>query len=135
MKEKTLHFLSKSLTFCKSYIELSIWLLVFAVGIRFFEAILLSRINNDFGSSLVWNLNGLCYDISLYLRISIWGLMLFVAACFLYEKPSRIVLRIFQSLMLLLSLIGIVFFATSGYLLDKVVFSYSKKMMKRYGKR
>ena len=121
------YFLSKATTFCKSYVELCIWLLVFAVGIRFLEAILLSRINHDFASSIVWNLTGLCYDISLYLRISVWILIIFVAACFVSEKKTRIALRILQSLMLFLSLVCIVFFATSGFLLDKVVFSYSLK--------
>jgi len=65
--------LSKPLSFCKLYIELCIWLFVFAVGIRFFEAGLLSyQANYAFGSSILWNLEGLCYDISLYLRISVW---------------------------------------------------------------
>ena len=123
-------FLSKTITFCKSYIELCIWLLVFAVGIRFFEAIFLScQANHHFGSSIVWNLIGLCYDISLYLRISVCILVLFVTTCLLNEKTARIILRILQSLILLLSLIGIVFFATSGYLLDKAVFSYTFKEM------
>ena len=53
--------------------------------------------------------------------------MLFVVACSVSEKKTRIILRIFQSLMLLLSLIGIVFFATSGYLLDRAVFAYTFK--------
>ena len=125
MKENLRHFLSKAITFCKSYIELCIWLLAFAVGIRFFEAILLSQINHDPASSIIWNLTGLCYDISLYLRISVWILIPFVALCFFSEKTARITLRILQSLILLLSLICIVFFATSGFLLDRVVFTYS----------
>jgi len=86
MKEKNRVFLSKTITFCKSYIELSIWLLVFAVGIRFFETILLSRINHVFVSNVDWNLTGLCYDIALYLRISVWILIVFVAACFLSDS-------------------------------------------------
>ena len=125
MREKPVSFLSKAVIFCKSYIGLSLWLLVFAVGIRFFEALLLSRVNHVFVSNVGWNLTGLCYDIALYLRISVWILIVFVATCFLSEKKSRVVLRIFQALMLLLSLISIVFFATSGFLLDKVVFTYS----------
>jgi len=125
MKEKIESFLSKTIIFGKSYIELSVWLLIFAVGIRFFEAILLNRTGNDFGSSIVWNLTGLCYDIALFLRVSVCILILFVAACFLSEKKARLILRILLSLMLLISLIAIVFFTTSGYLLDKVIFTYS----------
>ena len=128
MSEKISFLLSKPLSFCKYYIEICIWLFVFAVVIRFFEALLLSyQANYNFGSSILWNLEGLCYDISLYLRISVWILPIFVAICFLCEKKSKIILRILQSLMLLLSLIGIVFFVTSGYLLDNAVFSYSLK--------
>jgi len=112
-------------TFSKSYIELSIWLFIFAVGIRFFEAILLSRGGNGFGASIGWNLTGLCYDIALFLRISVFILIIFVAACFLSETKTKIVFRILFSLMLLLSLIFIVFFTTSGFLLDKVIFTYS----------
>jgi uncharacterized sulfatase len=125
MKEKNISFLSKIITFCKSYIELCIWLLVFAVGIRFFEAILFSRAGNGFGSSIVWNLTGLCYEIALFLRISVWIIIVFVAVCFLSEKKTRIIIRVLQSLMLLISLMLIVFFVTSGFLLDKVIFSYS----------
>ena len=127
MKGNIRHFLSKAITFCKSYIELCVWLLAFAVGIRFFEAILLSQKNHDFTSCIIWNLTGLYYDISLYLRISVWILIPFVAICFFSEKTARIILRILQSVMLLLSLICIVFFTTSGFLLDKVVFAYSIK--------
>jgi len=115
------------LKFIKSYIELCLWLLIFAVGIRFFEAILLSRESYDFTSNLLWNLTGLCYDISLYLRISVCFLVLFVSCCFFSEKTTRIVARILLSLLLFFSLIGILFFATSGFLLDRVVFTYSLK--------
>ncbi|MDR2972868.1 MAG: LTA synthase family protein, partial [Bacteroidales bacterium] len=117
----------KIITFCKSYIELCIWLLIFAVGMRFFEAVLLSMNHHDFGSSIVWNLTGLCYDITLFLRISVWILIVFIAFCFLSEKTTRIIIRILLSLILLISLMLIVFFATSGYLLDKVIFAYSLK--------
>ena len=123
--EKVKSLISKVISFCNSYIELCLWLLVFAIGIRFFEAILLNSAGNDFGASIAWNLTGLCYDISLFLRASVWFLIAFVAACFLHEKISRLILRIIQSVMLLLSLIFIVFFSTSGFLLDKVIFSYS----------
>ena len=122
MNNKTIQILKP---FCKSYIELSIWLLAFAAGMRLFEAVLLSQTAYNFASSIIWNLTGLCYDISLYLRISVWILIPFVAICFLSEKIARIILRILQSLMLLLSLICVVFFATSGFLLDRVVFTYS----------
>ena len=115
------------LKYIKSYVELCLWLLIFAVGIRFFEAILLSRESYDFASNILWNVTGLCYDLFLYLRISVWILVLFVAGCFYSEKTTRMVTRIFLSLMLLFSLIGILFFATSGFLLDKVVFTYSLK--------
>jgi len=126
MKEKVIPFLSKIITFCKSYIELCIWLLIFSVAIRFFEAVILSQVNHySFGSNILWNFTGWCYDISLYLRLSTCGLVLFIAISFLNEKIVRVIVRILQSLMLLLSLISIVFFTTSGFLLDKVVFSYS----------
>ena len=127
MKEKYISILSKIITFCKSYVELCIWLLVFAVGIRFFEALLLYRINHDFTSSMIWNLTGLCYDISLYLRLSVWILLIYVPICFFNEKITRVVFRILQSLMLFLSIICIIFFTTSGFLLDKVLFTYSLK--------
>jgi len=127
MKNKVTHLLSKATTFCKSYIELCLWLLIFSIGIRFFETVLLYRVNHNFASSIVWNLIGLCYDISLYLRLSVCILPIFIATCFLSEKITRIIFRVLQSLMLLLSLICILFFATSGFLLDKVVFAYSLK--------
>lgn len=127
MKKIGAHILSKIVTFCKSYIELCIGLAVFAIGIRFFETILLSRVNHDFFSSLLFNSLGLCYDISLYLRISAWIIPLFIIICFFNEKTATIILRIFHSLMLLFSLICVLFFVTSGFLLDKVIFSYSVK--------
>ena len=127
MKKKIISILSRIITFCKSYIELCIWLLVFAVGTRFFEAMLLYRINHDFTSSMIWNLTGLCYDMSLYLRLSVWILLIYVPICFLNEKITRVVFRILQSLMLFLSIICIVFFTTSGFLLDKVLFTYTLK--------
>ena len=127
MKEKIIPLLTKTITCCKSYIELCIWLLVFAIGIRFFEALLLYSSNHDFGLSIMCNLTGLCYDISLFLRSGIWVLIIFVAACFLIEKKTKFILRIFISLMLLLSLILVVFYTTSGFLLDKVIFTYSFK--------
>ena len=86
MKEKIASFSSKTISFCKSYIELSICLAVFAVGIRFFEAMLFSRAGNDFGSSILWNIEGLCYDIALYLRISVWIIIPFIVFWFLNEK-------------------------------------------------
>ncbi|MCL2290227.1 MAG: LTA synthase family protein [Bacteroidetes bacterium] len=130
MKKKIALFLSRAVIFCKSYIELCIWLLIFAVALRLFEAILLNQVNHhSFVSNLQWNLTGLGYDIFLFLRTGFWILVLFVAACFLNEKISRLTLRILLSLMLFLSLICIVFFATSGFLLDKVVFTYSLKEM------
>jgi len=125
MKRKIFNFLSKFLIFCKSYVELCLWLLVFAVGIRFFEAVMLSRVNYHFGLSLVWNLAGLCYDISLFFRVSVWFLIAFTAFCFLHEKTARITLRVILSVMLWASLILILFFVTSGFLLDKVLFTYS----------
>jgi len=121
--------LQKTTKYCKSYIELSIWLLVFAVAIRFFEAILLYKNTHDFTSSIIWNLTGLCYDISLYLRLGIVLLILFIAGCFFSEKIARIILRILLSVMLLVSLSLILFFTTSGFLLDNVVFTYSLKEM------
>jgi len=111
-------------TFYKSYIELAIWLLLFAVGIRFFETLLL---NQKFILSTVWNLTGLVYDMALFLRIGIVALLMFFVGCFFSEKNTRFFFRILFSLMLLLSLILIVFFTTSGFLLDKVVFTYSLK--------
>jgi len=118
----------KIIFFCKSYIELCVWLLAFAVGIRFFEAILLNyQVKHDFGSSVLWNLSGLGYDISLFLRISCVILIIFIIACFINEKLTGIIFRILFSLMLLLSLIGVAFFANSGFLLDKVVFTYTLK--------
>ena len=109
---------------CKSYIELSIWLLVFAVGVRFFEAVLL---NQKFTLSIVCNLSGLVYDIALFLRTGIWGLLLYIVVCCFSEKSVRFFFRILFSIMLLLSLILIVFFTTSGFLLDNVLFTYSLK--------
>lgn len=116
-------------SFYKSYIELCVWLLVFAIGVRFFETILLNRVNHDFFLSLLWNTTGLCYDISLYLRISLCILLVFIIVSFINEKITRITIRILQSLMLLFSLICILFFTTSDFLLDKAVFSYSLKEM------
>ena len=116
---------SKIITFIKSYIELCIWLLVFAVGIRFFETVLFSKNNFNFPLSALLNTEGLVYDISLYLRIGIFLLIIFVITCFLNEKITRMVTRILLSFMLFLSLIGVLFFTTSGYLLDNAVFSYS----------
>jgi len=127
MKAKITSFLSNARMFCKSYVEFCIWSLAFAIGIRFFETILLSNAGNDFTSSIVWNLIGLCYDISLFLRVSVCVLIVFMAGCFINEKTTRIILRIFQGFMLLLSLIAIIFFATSGYLLDNAIFSYTFK--------
>jgi len=125
MKEKMNLFVSKATTYCKSYIELSIWLIPFSIVMRIFEAVLFSKINHDFGLSLLWNTTGLCYDIFLFLRIGIWILIPFVAACFLNEKIARIFVRIILSFMLFVSLILIVFFTNSGFLLDKVLFTYS----------
>ena len=125
MNKRKSQFLSKTITFLKSYVELCIWLLAFAVGIRFFETTLLSKINLSFGSKILYNLTGLGYDVSLFLRVSIWIILIFVATSFLNEKITRIVFRLLLSLMLLFSLICIVFFATSGYFLDKVLFNYS----------
>ena len=127
MIEKIPPILSKTLTSCKSYIELCIWLLAFAIGIRFFETILLSQINHEFFLSLKLNLIGLCFDIALFLRVSVWIIVPFIAICFINEKVARTFLRIFLSLMLFLSLICVLFFITSGFLLDKVVFTYSIK--------
>ena len=117
--------LSKITTFCKSYIELCVWLLIFAFGIRFFEALLLTLKNNNFISSIFWNCKGLCYDISLFLRVSVCIIPIYITFCFLNERISRIILRVFFSVMLLMSLILVLFFDISGFLLDKVVFSYS----------
>jgi len=125
--KKIIPCLSKIATFYKSFIELCTWLLFFAIGIRFFETILLSKINHDFFSSMMWNLTGLCFDIFLFLRISIWIILPFLAICLLHEKMAKVAFRIFLSLMLLLSLICVLFFITSGFLLDKVVFTYSLK--------
>jgi uncharacterized sulfatase len=127
LKNQTTPFLSKIVAFCKSYIELCIWLLVFAIGIRVFEAILLWQGGYAFWSTILWNLIGLCYDISLFLRISICILILFVVISGVNEKTTRIILRVLLSLMLFFSLICILFFITSGYLLDKVVYNYSIK--------
>jgi len=127
MKLKIRQFLSKSITFSKSYIELAIWLLFFAIAIRFFEASLLNNANTGFLSSILLNLTGLCYDISLFFRAGIEVWVVFVTACFLSEKISRVLLRVLQSLMLFFSLICVQFFATSGYLLDSAMFSYTFK--------
>jgi phosphoglycerol transferase MdoB-like AlkP superfamily enzyme len=120
--------LSKLFSYCKSFIELSIWLLFFAAGIRFFEAILLNyQVKHDLSLSVLWNFSGLCYDIFLFLRNSIWILVLFIVFCFINEKWTKIVFRFLFGLMLLLSLIGVAFFTNSGFLLDKVVFTYTVK--------
>jgi uncharacterized sulfatase len=73
----------------------------------------------------MWNLTGLCLDIALFLRVSVLIIALFIAGCFINEKIARLILRVFLSLILFLSLICVLFFITSGFLLDKVVFSYS----------
>ena len=127
MKEKISPFLSKIAAFYKSYIELCIWLLAFAIGIRLVETIQLRISNYDFVSNLVLNLTGLYYDIVLFLRVSVWITILFIAISFVNEKTVRTIIRILFSLMLLFSLICMVFFTTSGFLLDKVVFTYSFK--------
>jgi len=127
MKTKIRHFLTKTAIFVKSYIELCIWLLVFAVGIRFFEFLLLTKIGYEFRLCFLWNATGLLNDMILFLRWGVWILIVFVAASFLNEKTTRLFFRILFSVMLLLSLIGIVFFSNAGFLLDKVVFTYSLK--------
>jgi phosphoglycerol transferase MdoB-like AlkP superfamily enzyme len=100
-------------------------MLIFAAAIRLFEALLFSQVNSNFCLSILWNLTGLCYDISLYLRTGIWLLIAFVGICFFSEKIARILIRIMLSMTLLLSMICVVFFTTSGFLVDKVVFSFS----------
>ena len=127
MIKKFTSTLSKTAIFCKSYIESCIWLLVFALGIRFFESILLTQINHNFFSSIMWNLTGLCFDIGLFLRVSVWMILPFIAFCFVNERITKVALRILLSLMLLLSMVCVLFFINSGFLLDKVVFSYSLK--------
>ena len=128
MKSKIQFIFSKSLIFCKSYVELCVWLLIFAIGIRLFEAIFFShQLNYGTGSSIIWNLKGLGYDTSLFLRISVWILIIFVSFSFFNEKITRIILRILLSIMLLLSMICVVFFVTSGYLLDNAIFFYTFK--------
>ena len=110
--------------------ELSIWLLAFAIGIRCFEVLLLT--NNgvgNFSATILWNLTGLCHDISLILRLTICSIIVFIVFSFLSENITRIVFRIFISVMILFSLICILFFSTSGFLLDKVVFTYSIEEM------
>jgi len=116
-----------AISFCKSYIELCIWLLIFAIGIRFFEAILMLKMNDSFGATILWNLEGLGYDISLFLRKGVFLLFLFVTACYFSEKISKLILRILFCLMIFLSLILVLFFTTSGYLLDNALFSYTFK--------
>ena len=125
MKEKLTPFVQKITKYGKSYIELCLFLPVFAIVIRFFEAVLLYRNTHDFASSILWNIEGLGYDISLFLRAGIWILIIFIAVCFFNEKIARVLLRILLSLMLLVSLMLVLFFTTSGFLLDKVVFTYS----------
>ena len=125
MKEKLAPFVLKITKYVKSYIELCLFLLVFAIVIRFFETILLYRNIHDFVSSILLNLTGLSYDISLFLCAGIWILIIFIVACFFNEKIARVLLRILLSLMLLVSLMLVLFFTTSGFLLDKVVFTYS----------
>ena len=127
MKKNINQTFSKITSFCKSYIELSVWMLVFAVGIRFFETILLTQKNNDFPSNMGWNMIGLCYDITLFLRMSSGLIILFVAVSFLNEKIARKILQIILCISLFLSLTGVVFFVNSGFLLDKIVFTYSVK--------
>ena len=129
MKENLTHLVLKIVKYCKSYIELCLLLLVFTIGIRFFEAILLYRNTHDFASSILWNLTGLCYDISLFLRLGIIFLILFIVVCFFSEKKARLFFRVLISLMLLISLILILFFSTSGFLLDNVIFTYSLRQM------
>lgn len=115
----------KTIEYSKSYVAYCIWLLIFAIVMRFFETLLLCRSHGDFSAVVLRNLTGFGYDVALYLRLGILGGLVFIAACFLSEKYAKIILRILQSLMLLLSLTGIVFFATSGFLLDRIVFAYS----------
>ena len=118
---------TKTYLHIKSYIELCIWLLVFAIGIRFFEAILLYNISHKFISNILWNLTGLCYDISLFLRLSACILPIFVIVSFISEKVTRTTLRVLLSLILFFSIVCIIFFSTSGFLLDNAVFAYSIK--------
>jgi len=128
IKGKAISSLLKIVSYCKSYIELSVWLFAFAAGIRFFEAILLNyHLKHDFESCVLWNLSGLGYDVTLFLRSSCLILILYIIACFVHEKWTRFIFRILFCLMLLLSLIGVAFFANSGFLLDKVVFTYTLK--------
>ena len=113
--------------YLKSYIGLSLWLLVFAVGIRFFEMAILTKTGYEFRSCFLWNATGLLNDILMFLRLGVWVLILYVSICFLNEKFAQLFFRILFSLLLLLSLICLVFFSNSGFLLDKVVFTYSLK--------
>lgn len=108
-----------------SFLAFALWMLVFGLFVRLFEAVVLTHYQGDFLSHIVLNVKGLCYDIFFFLRISLPLLAVYLLLHFFSPKAAKWVFAIGGALALLISQAMIMYFVSALIPLDRVFFDYS----------
>lgn len=102
-----------------------LWFFVFGVGVRLFEAAILSHYQGEGLSHLVMCLKGVAYDVMLLLRLSPAFLAVYLLIGVFSSKAARWTFAIAGGLMLLTSMAMIMYFESALVPLDRVFFDYS----------
>ena len=128
MTKRNFNFLTNLKNTLNQYLTFSFWLLVAAILIRLFEAIILTYTTGvPFGSNLLYNCKGLFFDMVYFARCSLILYPIFFLLSLISSKLALWTFRILFTVILLISLSAIIYYSIAGILLDSVIFSYSVK--------
>lgn len=109
----------------KDYVSLCVWIVIWAVLIRFFESLILYDNSGEFGYEIYHNFIGLFTDISFFSLATVIIFPFFMLIKLLDGKAAKICVRIIFSLLIMISWALIIYFSIAKVALDKIIFVYS----------
>lgn len=109
-------------TFC----NILIWFIGGLLLVNIFECCVLCYSQLfDISNCLSYSLLGFVYNVGYVGKISLAFFLLYFLGCRFSERVSKIILRVFLCIILLISCCLVVYFSIAGVPLDKVFFAYS----------
>ncbi len=117
----------KTQSWSKRFLSFLLWMLVFGLAVRFFEAALLGYYHGAFWEQMSMCLLGYCYDILLFSKMALVLCPLHFVVYRCAPKAAKLTFRILGTLLLLISNAMIMYFVSAFVPLDKVFFNYSIK--------
>lgn len=113
----------------RRFLSFLLWMLLFGMAVRLFEAALLGYYQEEFWKQLFLCGYGCCIDLLVFSRWSLLIYPLFLLIHHFSAKAARWTLRILGTILLLTSNAMIMYYVTANIPLDKVFFSYSVEQL------